>query len=48
MRTERVGSVDDLLRRRTLAVLSGLDGAEARTAASGIIAEVMREVRDGA
>lgn len=48
VRTERVGSVDDLLRRRTLAVLSGLDGSEARTTASAIIAEVMQERRDRA
>lgn len=48
VRTERVGSVDDLLRRRTLAVLSGLDSTEARADAAAIIADVMREMQEGA
>ena len=43
VRTERVGSVEDLLRRRTLAVLRGLDGAAARAAATLIIEEVMQD-----
>ena len=48
VRTERVGSIDDLLRRRTLLTISGIDGAEARAAATGIMAEVMRDMQDEA
>lgn len=43
VRTERVGSVDDLLRRRTLAALTGFDSPEARAVAAAIMADVMHE-----
>lgn len=37
-RTERVGGLDDILRRRTLAALSGHDTAEAREAVAQVLA----------